>query len=291
MALLLGRKGTAVDLLVRHPGHFDGRENRRYLPGHPLPDSVRIATSGDPVDLLVMAVPSAEYREALAMAPAHAQVCVASKGLEPTTGGRLTEITPGAGVLSGPNLAVEVARGVPTVALAAFADLRLAQDVADLFSGPTFRVSATTDVAGVELAGALKNVLAVGAGISDGLGFGDNTKGAFLSRGLMEIARLGKAFGAVPETFLGPAGAGDLFATAASGLSRNHRLGEMLGRGKPLGEALREIGQVVEGVPTARAARKLAAGIGEFPVLATVADVLDGVCTPVDGVKRLMERA
>jgi glycerol-3-phosphate dehydrogenase (NAD(P)+) len=155
----------------------------------------------------------------------------------------------------------------------------------------TFRVSVSDDVVGVELAGSLKNVLAIGAGMSDGLGFGDNTKGAFLSRGLMEMARLGLVMGARMETFLGPAGVGDLFATASSRLSRNYRLGRALGEGKSLEQALSDLGQVAEGVPTSHAAGMLAIQYGvEMPVFAAVAAVLRGRVQPLQAVAMLMER-
>jgi len=156
----------------------------------------------------------------------------------------------------------------------------------------TFRVSTSTDVKGVELAGALKNVLAIGAGMSDGLGFGDNTKGAFLSRGLMEMARLGLAMGATMETFLGPAGVGDLFATAASTLSRNYRIGRALGEGHPLQAALSQLGQVAEGVPTSHAAGALAIRHNvDMPVFAAVEAVLTGRVEPIRAVGMLMERS
>jgi glycerol-3-phosphate dehydrogenase (NAD(P)+) len=188
-------------------------------------------------------------------------------------------------------LAVEIVQGIPTVAIAAFDDERTAESVRIAFSSRAFRVSTSDDVVGVELAGALKNVLAIGAGMSDGLGFGDNTKGAFLSRGLLEMARLGVAMGGQLETFLGPAGVGDLFATAASTLSRNYRLGRALGQGVSLGAAIENLHQVAEGATTAPAALYLA-GIHhvEVPVMAAVAAVVAGRLTPADAVGRLMER-
>jgi glycerol-3-phosphate dehydrogenase (NAD(P)+) len=227
----------------------------------------------------------------------HPLVVVAAKGLEAGSGKLMTEVVeaalPGAttGVLSGPNLAVEIARQVPTVAVAAFANHEAAGRTRDAFMAPAFRVSVSDDVIGVELAGALKNVLAIGAGMSDGLGFGDNTKGAFLSRGLMEMARLGLAMGARMDTFLGPAGVGDLFATAASTLSRNYRVGRALGEGTPLKEAQAALGQVAEGVPTSEAAQILARQRGiDMPVFAAVDAVLRGRVDPKKAVALLMER-
>ena len=155
----------------------------------------------------------------------------------------------------------------------------------------TFRVYTSRDVTGVELGGALKNVLAIGAGVSDGLGFGDNTKGAFIARGLHEICALGDALGARRETFMGLSGVGDLFATAVSRLSRNYRVGFALGQGASLDSAVAELGQVAEGVPTAEAAVGLAERASvEVPVIQSVNRVLRGEITPLEGVSMLMER-
>lgn len=305
LAILLARNGHDVDLLGRDPEEILSierlRENLRYLPGFAIPRNVRLALLGeaDEADLAVVAVPSAGFRSAVAFLPAgDPRIVVASKGLEPATGSFmadvLAEARPGAriGVLSGPNLSMEIARGIPTVALAAFKQRADAEAVQAAFTCATFRVSVTDDVLGVELAGALKNVLAIGGGICDGLGFGDNTKGAFLSRGLMEVARLGAAMGARPETFLGPAGVGDLFATANSHLSRNYRVGEALGRGSSLHDAVHALGQVAEGVPTSEAAQILARRHQvEMPVLAAVEGVLRGRISPRQAVALLMERA
>jgi glycerol-3-phosphate dehydrogenase (NAD(P)+) len=305
LAIVLARNGHEVELLGRDPEEIESighlRENLRYLPGFAVPGNVRAALLGEPreADLAVVAVPSGAVREAGAFLPlGNPRIVVASKGLEPVTGRFMVDVLADArpeariGVLSGPNLAVEIARGVPTVALAAFAERADAEAVQAAFTCATFRVSVTEDVVGVELAGALKNVLAIGGGMSDGLGFGDNTKGAFLSRGLMEVARLGAAMGARAETFLGPAGVGDLFATANSRLSRNYRVGEALGTGLSLEDALASVGQVAEGVPTSEAAQVLARRHDvELPVLAAVEAVLRGRISPREAVAKLMERA
>ena len=304
LAIVLGRNGHDVLLLGRDPEETASigrlRENLRYLPGFPLPPNVQASLLGEPyeADLAVIAVPSGAVRETAAFLPTGpARVVVASKGLEPHTGRFMADVLLDArpearvGVLSGPNLAVEIARGVPTVALSAFARREDAEAVQAAFTCARFRVSVTEDVVGVELAGALKNVLAIGGGMSDGLGFGDNTKGAFLARGLMEVARLGAALGARAETFLGPAGVGDLFATANSRLSRNYRVGLALGQGMTLGDALAEVGQVAEGVPTSEAAEILARRHGvEIPVMAAIEAVLRGRVTPSKAVAMLMER-
>ena len=304
LAILLGRNGHDVLLLGRDPEEIAllgaRRENLRYLPGFVVPETVRAALLGEPceADLAVVAVPSGAVREVAPFLPiGDPRLVVASKGLEPGTGRFMADVLADArpeariGVLSGPNLAVEIARQVPTVALAAFAAREDAVAVQAAFSGPSFRVSVTDDVVGVELAGALKNVLAIGGGMSDGLGYGDNTKGAFLARGLMEVARLGAAMGARPETFLGPAGVGDLFATANSRLSRNYRVGVALGQGASLPDALQSVGQVAEGVPTSEAAGVLARRHGvEVPVLAAVEAVVCGRVDPRRAVAMLMER-
>lgn len=305
LAILLARNGHEVELLGRDSEEVDSirrhRENLRYLPGFALPESVQpgMLHEVSQAELAVVAVPSKGVREVSSYLPSgDSAVVVASKGLEPGTGRFMADVLsdarPGArvGVLSGPNLAVEIARGIPTVALSAFADAADARMVAGAFTCATFRVSVTDDVVGVELAGALKNVLAIGGGMSDGLGFGDNTKGAFLSRGLMEVARLGAAMSARAETFLGPAGVGDLFATANSRLSRNYRVGFALGKGSSLEDALVEVGQVAEGVPTSEAAVGLARRLGvPVPVLEAVETVIRGRATPRQAVAQLMERS
>jgi glycerol-3-phosphate dehydrogenase (NAD(P)+) len=305
LTILLARNGHAVTLLGRNPEEVADlqatRENNRYLPGFPVPFGARFATiECDDVrpEMTVIAVPSGAVRHVLADIPGrHPLIVVAAKGLEGGSALRMTELVqevrPEAttGILSGPNLAVEIARGIPTVAVVASHDRPAAETVRDAFMCRTFRVSVSDDVVGVELGGALKNVLAIGAGMSDGLGFGDNTKGAFLSRGLMEIARLGAAMGARAETFLGPSGVGDLFATAVSRLSRNYRLGRALGEGASLEAAIGALGQVAEGVPTSEATALLASRhCVDLPVFAAVEAVLKGLIAPGRAVELLMER-
>jgi glycerol-3-phosphate dehydrogenase (NAD(P)+) len=306
LAMLLARNSNEVTLAGRSVEEISilrsHRENFRYLPGFVLPEGVNYCLLGQEIsksDLCVLAVPSGAVREMIAEHTAKTgAVVVCSKGLEAGTGLSMSEIVRevrpelSVGVLSGPNLAIEIAQGVPTVAIAAFADLAVAARVQEAFNGPKFRVSVGDDVVGIELAGALKNVLAIGAGMSDGIGYGDNTKGAFLSRGLMEMARLGAAMGARAETFLGPAGAGDLFATANSQLSRNYRVGFALGSGSTLKEALEKLGQVAEGVPTSEATQMLARRMGvDMPVFAAVEGVIRAHLTPHQSVALLMERA
>src|SRR5688572_16003279 len=298
LAVLLARNGNDVWLWGRDEAEMRDirtqRSNARYLPGIEIPDSVTVGEFAQ-ADFWVVAVPSDAVREVAERLPQGALVVIAAKGLE-AGGKRMSEVVrdvrPGARVcvLSGPNLAVEIARGVPTATVIASAD-GYAEQVRDAFMCRTFRVYTSNDVVGVELGGALKNVLAIGAGVSDGLGFGDNTKGAFIARGLHEMCALGEALGAQRETFMGLSGVGDLFATAVSRLSRNYRVGFALGQGAALVAAVAELGQVAEGVPTAAAAVGLAERNGvDVPVMQSVMRVLGGEITPLEGVSMLMER-
>jgi glycerol-3-phosphate dehydrogenase (NAD(P)+) len=243
-------------------------------------------------------VPSGAFREALTSVKGeHPLVVAASKGLEGGSAKLMTEVAgetlPGAkvGVLSGPNLAVEIVRGIPTAAVSACEDLEAADCVRAAFMCRSFRVYLSQDVVGVEVAGALKNVLAIGAGMSDGLGFGDNTKGALLARGLHEMTSLGLAMGARLDTFMGLAGVGDLFATASSGLSRNYRVGRALGEGKRLKETLEAIDQVAEGVTTSEGALLLARRYQvQMPVFEAIQAVIQARVSPREAVALLMER-
>ncbi|MFN3730389.1 MAG: NAD(P)H-dependent glycerol-3-phosphate dehydrogenase [Fimbriimonadaceae bacterium] len=305
LSILLARNGANVALWGRNRDEIGNitrdRENARYLPGFEIPHNVVCLGPGDEIPsapMWVVATPASSAREVCQYV--HGEdplVVVASKGLESSEGTLLTEeichdLGRGAvGVLSGPNLAVEIARGIPTAAVVAFSDVAAAERARAPFQSRNYRVYTSTDVIGVELAGALKNVLAIGAGMSDGLGFGDNTKGALLARGLNEMARLGVAMGARLDTFLGIAGVGDLFATAASRLSRNYRVGFSLGEGGDLTGALATIGQVAEGVRTAACVGPLARRVGvDLPLFAAIQAVLTGQGRPRDTVTLLMER-
>ncbi len=305
LAILLGRNGHTVRLHGRSKSHLQSlesaHENLRYLPGFALPSNVSVAFGPEDLgkpDLWVIAVPAAGVRSTLDLVAGESpSVVIAAKGLEPGSGSLLSEVAlevrPEAAIaaLSGPNLAVEIVRGIPTAAVAASQDSAFAFRVCEAFQSRTFRVYASGDVRGVELAGALKNVLAIGAGMSDGLGFGDNTKGALLARGLREMTLLGLALGGRIETFFGIAGVGDLFATASSRLSRNYRVGLRVGEGWPLAEAVSEIGQVAEGVTTADAALVHSRKLGvEMPVFEAIESVLIGRTKPLDAVGMLMER-
>ena len=281
LAALLAANGHKVRIWAREERLVKAlrtaHENTRYLPGIVLrPNILPTFDRADAVTesaVVVFAVPSGALRQvAEEFAPyigPEVLLLSASKGLEDHTGLRMSQvlaaILPNAEartvVLSGPNLAVEMARGVPTASVAASAHAEAAATVQQLFtyqSPPTFRVYTSEDVIGVELGGAIKNVIAICAGVCDGLGFGDNAKAALMTRGLSEAVRLGRAQGAEEATFLGLSGVGDLIATGASSLSRNYRVGKALGQGRSLFDTLAELGQVAEGVPTTRALCELA---------------------------------
>lgn len=312
LAALLARDGREVCVWDADPAVLrdirDNGRNGRYLPDFVLPRSV---TSADELpaalagaSLVVFAVPARAVEQAARHAglhlPPNTTLVSATKGLCPHTGRRMSEaVSAGSGVpaerivaISGPNLAREVCAGVPTAAVAAGLTRERMEEVRAAFSGPSFRVYTNPDVVGVELGGALKNVIAIGAGINDGLGFGDNTKATVLTRGLAEMTRIGVALGARPETLRGLSGLGDLIATSVSPKSRNYRVGYGLGQGRKLEAVLEELGQVAEGVPTAQAARALAQRLG---VQAPLADVICGVLfdglDPLRAVEALMSRA
>lgn len=277
LALLLARNGHAVrlwghDLEEVAPLRRE-RENRRYLPGIPFPNSLSVgadlteALAG--VELALAAVPSQAYGETLirvrSCLPATAGFAWATKGLEHGSGRFLHEVTAEAlgevwpaAVISGPSFAREVALGLPTAVTVAARDADHARRVATLLHGSNLRAYTSTDVIGVELGGAIKNVLAIAAGIADGLGFGANARAALITRGLAEMVRLGLAVGGRRETFMGLAGIGDLVLTCTDDQSRNRRFGLAIGRGETAEAACAAIGQVVEGAATAREAVRLA---------------------------------
>ncbi len=230
-------------------------------------------------DLVVLAVPSGHFREALASVRGSAPVLILTKGLDPESGSRLSTLVTGRGVavLSGPNMADEVAAGLPGVAVVASEDAGLAGRLQEALNSLSFRVYVNEDIVGVELSGAAKNVIALAAGGVDGLGLGDNAKAALITRGLVEMARLGEACGAAPDTFSGLAGMGDLMVTCFHPTGRNRRAGELIARGATPEEAKTEIGQVVEGLATAPVLRDLSHRIGvELPITEGVCAVLEG---------------
>jgi glycerol-3-phosphate dehydrogenase (NAD(P)+) len=313
LALLLSRCGAPVRLWDRTPVQVAlitvDLENRRYLPGFRFPENLRavadldLAVAG--AAKVVIAVPTGGLEPVLeSVAPLldrNSVLVLATKGIDPATGElpgavacriltrhRVDSIPIVA--LSGPNLAREVAASVPTAAVAASVDRDAAQSVAERFHRATFRTYVSDDLVGVEVGGAVKNVLAIAAGISDGLGFGDNTKAALMTRGLGEMAKLTECLGGRRETIYGLSGVGDLMATASSRLSRNWRVGDAIGTGRSVEDILRDLGQVAEGVPTARAVARLAERHEiALPVCTAVDDIVAGRITPMDALSKLTE--
>jgi glycerol-3-phosphate dehydrogenase (NAD(P)+) len=277
LAKLLTEGGHAVTLWGHNPDHLEELRqtgvNQSYLPGIRLPAGWRFESRIDiavqEAGCIVVAVPSKAFRTVTVHLAAFRGIAVSvTKGIEAEQGltmsGILASTAPHARIvaLSGPNLAMEVARGMPTAAVAGSQDEGAAEAVQELFHRPTFRVYTSTDILGVELGGALKNVIAIAAGTADGLGFGDNSKAALITRGIVEMRRLGVAYGACAETFAGLSGLGDLTVTCFSRLSRNRSLGERLGRGETLNSILANTQSVAEGHPTARSAIQLARKLG-----------------------------
>jgi glycerol-3-phosphate dehydrogenase (NAD(P)+) len=311
LAVIMARRGIEVRLLARTVGeaHALARagENPR-LPGVAFPDTLNVtddwANSLDDAAAVLFVVPSRTLRENARRARPHLSrgplVICATKGIEEGSGKPMTQLLaeelPEAGarlaVLSGPNLAREVVRDLPTSTVVASTDEDVAREAQALLNSTTFRVYTNTDVVGVELGGALKNIIVIGAGVIDGMGLGDNAKAAFLTRGLAEITRLGVAAGAQPMTFMGNAGLGDLMATASSGLSRNHRVGIALAEGKSLQEAIDALGgEVAEGVTTAAAAMEMARAYGvDMPITELTCRVLFDGLSPRDALAALMVR-
>ena len=278
------------------------REHKAFLPGIKIPDSIHITSNVDEAasgaDIYLVTLPSHAIETAIHQFVPYFKdkiVASASKGL---VGGRriceyIASHAPDCKIasLTGPSHAEEVSRGMPTTVVAAATDEAVAKAVQDIFSGSNFRVYTTTDVLGAELGGAIKNVIALAAGIVDGLGFGDNTKAALMTRGLAEIARLGVAMGADEHTFAGLSGIGDLIVTCTSPHSRNWRAGNLLASGKQAGEVLKEIGMVVEGVHTAKTALELARMHGvDMPIVEEINKVLFKNKNPKDAVVDLMLR-
>ncbi len=290
------------------------RENARYLPGIPLPRALTVR-GGDvdslldavpQADLLVVATPVAGLRPTLELLrDARVPVGWLCKGFEPAQDPTVArpfglmpheiqrQVAPGlqAGALSGPSFAQEVARGQPTALVAASRQPQVRQALVEAFHGPTLRVYGNQDLVGVEVGGAVKNVLAIATGLADGLNLGLNARAALITRGLAEIARLGVALGAQPETFMGLSGLGDLVLTATGDLSRNRRVGLLLAEGKSLEQAVQSLGHVAEGVYSARTVLQRAHHLGvEMPITECVVGLLDGELKPVEAVAALMGR-
>lgn len=315
-----GSWGTAIAVMLSSRGHdvylwswiqeetdrlARDRENKEFLPDIKFPDTIHcthdMQKCTENAELIITAAPSPATRTtAKQLAPfvdEGQKIVNISKGLEEGTLLRLSEVyaeeIPQAdiSVMSGPSHAEEVSRGLPTTNVVASKSIETAKSIQDIFMGDMFRVYTSTDIAGVELGGALKNVIALCAGISDGLGYGDNTKAALMTRGLAEIARLGKAMGAEESTFMGLSGVGDLIVTCTSMHSRNRRAGILLGEGKSLQETLDIVHMVVEGVNTATAAYELSKKYNvTMPIVEEAYDILFNGKNAREAVLSLMTR-
>ena len=275
-AVLSEKPDQHVTVWARNPDFAEqmqrDRENARLLPGIPIPDGIEItsdlAAAVEDAALIVAAIPTAFLREALTryrdILPSTVPVVSVIKGLENETFLRPSQIVTDVlgcsrvAVLAGPSHAEEIARRKPASLVAASADPELAKLVQEVFSTDRFRVYTNEDIVGVELGGALKNVIAIAVGICDGMSFGDNAKAGLMTRGLVELTRFGSAFGADPSTLFGLAGIGDLITTCISGFSRNRHVGMELGKGKSLDEILSSMSAVAEGVRTTRSVHELA---------------------------------
>jgi glycerol-3-phosphate dehydrogenase (NAD(P)+) len=311
LALLLANKGLEVTLWEHQPERAaatqQSRENTLFLPGFHLPDNLRvtsdIAQATLDKQLVLFVTPSQRMREnARLLAPylGPDTLCVScSKGIEIGSLKRMTEVIKEVipstahriAALSGPNISFEIALGKPTAAVVAASNEETAVRIRDLVSTPLFRAYTSTDVIGVELGGALKNIIAIGAGFNEGMRYGENAKAAFITRALAEIARLGIAAGAHPLTFIGLAGIGDLIATCASPLSRNQQLGRRLAAGEKLEDILASTHSVAEGIYTTKAALQLAKRYNvELPITLQLSMVLFEGLDPHKAVPELMMR-
>jgi glycerol-3-phosphate dehydrogenase (NAD(P)+) len=304
----------AVTLWARDPAQVAAmqaqRLNARYLPGMALPDALQVIDGSAAVlaeavqgqDLVIVATPMAGLRGVLQQIRDFRQpVAWLCKGFEPAISGSFgllaheiqAQAAPDliAGVLSGPSFAQEVARGQPTALVAASSHARVRETLVDAFHSPTLRVYANDDIVGVEVGGAVKNVLAIATGLCDGLNLGLNARAALITRGLAEMTRLGLALGARMETFMGLSGLGDLVLTATGDLSRNRKVGLLLAQGQSLQQVLASLGHVAEGVYCARTVVQRALGLGvEMPIAQGVVALLDGQMQPAQAVAALMGR-
>ncbi|MEO7167603.1 MAG: NAD(P)H-dependent glycerol-3-phosphate dehydrogenase [Spartobacteria bacterium] len=309
LAILWASGGNEVILWGHTPDRVHEiartRKNPDYLPGTDLPTNVRLTTElaeCAAADLIVFVTPSVALREVASNLqkenPNPAAILMScTKGIEHGSGLRMTEIlhekfpSNPVAVLSGPNLAVEVARGLPSATVLGCRDRSVAEELQALLGSARFRVYSSDEIVGIELGGALKNIFAIPAGVSDGFGFGDNSKAALVTRSLAELFRLGVAMGGDARTFQGLSGAGDLIATCFSQHSRNRRLGEQLGQGKSLEDITRGMKTVAEGIPTARSAFECARKVGiETPIIDQVYAVLHEGKPPAQAMQELLGR-
>lgn len=310
LAVTLAGNGHRVSMWDINQAHLkdmeNDRENKRFLPGVPLPDGVRISESKEPIlknaDVVLFSVPAQHFRsafeDALMYLPSDALIVNVAKGIEQKSLKRMSEIAFSLKkdahyvVLSGPSHAEEVGRGMPTTVAVASPQIEYAEEAQDIFMNDFLRIYTNDDVAGVELGGSLKNIIALGAGISDGLGYGDNAKAAMMTRGITEITRLGVKLGALPITFSGLSGIGDLIVTCTSMHSRNRRCGIMIGEGMDPQEATEKVGMVVEGIYTTDAAYRLAKSVGvEMPITEAIYKIINGELPAKDAVGMLMARS
>jgi glycerol-3-phosphate dehydrogenase (NAD(P)+) len=286
-ARLLRDRGHEVELACRDAEQAatirENGRNPRYATTVDLKE-ISAAAASDArygnADVVVLAVPSRVFGDVVRALPGDAPVLGLTKGLDPATGGRLSTLVQGraVAVLSGPNMAEEIAAGLPTAAVIASEDAELAERLQAEINSTIFRVYVNPDLLGVELCAAAKNVIALAAGGVDGMGLGDNAKAALITRGLVEMARLGQAAGAHADTFAGLAGMGDLIVTCWHPSGRNRRAGELIARGRTPDDAAAEIGQVVEGLTTAPVLRDLSRSLGiEMPITEGVCSVLEGL--------------
>lgn len=310
LAMLIARNGRPTYLWGHDAAHMammaHERENVRYLPGIPFPEQLQVRDNLDAllteVDRFLVVVPShAFHKLMISMKSGLTEGSIlawATKGLEPGTGRLLGDVVQdeidgsvARAVVSGPTFAREVANNLPTALTVAADNEAVAEDVADWLHGERVRVYTSDDLNGVQLGGAIKNVIALAAGISDGLGFGANARAALITRGLAELTRLGVALGGKAETFMGLTGAGDLVLTCTDDQSRNRRVGIALGQGRPLADILTELGQEAEGVATSKELYQLAQKLGvEMPITEQVYKVVYENSSPQDAVEALLSR-
>lgn len=309
LAITLAGKGHEVRIWDLDETHLkelaENRENVRYLPGIKFPDTLNVKDSVKETlegrDIVLFSAPAQHFRSALTGAKEYLTkemvVVNVAKGIEQGSLMRMSEIALEIApdmkyvALSGPSHAEEVGKAMPTTVAVASTNPEYAKYIQEEFSTERFRVYTSYDVVGLELGGALKNIIALGAGISDGMGFGDNAKAALMTRGLAEMKRLGLKLGADPQTFLGLAGVGDLIVTCTSMHSRNRRCGIMIGEGMNPKEATEKVGMVVEGMFTAIAAKELAMKVDvDMPITESINDVIDGKISAKEAVEYLMGR-
>jgi glycerol-3-phosphate dehydrogenase (NAD(P)+) len=309
LAVLWSKRGNPITLWGNDPTRTarlrETRENSEYLPGVRLPDSIHVTSEiGDctSADLIVFVTPSVALRAVAtrlqaAGANSGAVLLSGTKGIEHGTGMRMTEVlhtvSPDntVAVLSGPNLAVEISRDLPTAAVLGCRNYQCAEELQSYLGSERFRIYSSDETIGIELGGALKNVFAIAAGASDGFGLGDNSKAALVTRSLAELLRLGTAMGGNPRTFYGLSGAGDLIATCFSQLSRNRRVGERLGRGETLAQISASTHMVAEGIPTAKSAFECARKLQiETPIIDQIYSVVYEGKRPDQAMQELLGR-